>query len=193
MITKLEPNEVFVYGANEAGRHGAGAAKQAMQWGAQYGRYGLMGNTYGIPTKDEDIETLPLDEIAKHVRDFTVTVRERRDLKFLVTKIGCGLAGYTEQEIAPLFEHLQFEENVVLPEEFITAVGYLSIKGVKYPIKDKIVANLLYNIVNRSNIGQKKYGTTLAQNNTDDFLKHLQEELLDGSLYIQKLRYDSSI
>ena len=193
MITKLEPNEIFVYGANTLGKHGAGAAKQAMQWGAQYGRYGLVGNTYGIPTKDEDIETLPLDEIAEHVRDFTVTVRERRDLKFLVTKIGCGLAGYTVQEIAPLFEHLQFEDNVVLPEEFITAVSYLSIKGVKYPIKDKIVANLLYKLVERSNIGQNKYGTTLAQNNTDDFLKHLQEEVMDSSLYIEKLRYDSSI
>ena len=72
-ITHLEPNQIFVYGANEKGIHGAGAARLALQWGAKMGQYGLVGQTYGIPTKDKKINTLPLDKIQVHVDTFLAT------------------------------------------------------------------------------------------------------------------------
>ncbi|TXH49341.1 MAG: hypothetical protein E6Q97_22935 [Desulfurellales bacterium] len=117
MITKLQPHQVFVYGANLAGRHGAGAAKQAMQWGAVYGRDGLSGQTYGICTKDAQIRTLPLHRIQEHVSEFLYESEERPQLEFLVTRIGCGLAGYTDEQIAPMFRHAS--ANVKLPELWV--------------------------------------------------------------------------
>jgi len=119
-ITHLEPNQIFVYGANSAGRHGAGAAKLALRWGAKMGEYGLNGQTYGIPTKDKKIQTLPLDKIQLHVNDFLATAFSHQEYEFLVTKIGCGLALYQPKDIAPLFKIIKTGvfENVILPEEF---------------------------------------------------------------------------
>jgi hypothetical protein len=119
-IMHLAPNQIFVYGANEAYIHGAGAAKLAMKWGAKYGAAGLVGQTYGIPTKDRQIYTLPLDKIQVHVNDFLATAFSHPEYEFLVTKIGCGLALYQPKDIAPLFKTIKTGvfENVILPEEF---------------------------------------------------------------------------
>ncbi len=119
-ITHLEPNQICVYGANEKGVHGAGAAKLALRWGAKMGQYGLVGQTYGIPTKDKKIQTLPLDKIQVHVHDFLATAFSHTEYEFLVSKIGCGLAGYRPEDIAPLFKIIKTGvfENVILPEEF---------------------------------------------------------------------------
>jgi len=119
-ITHLEPNQIFVYGANAAGIHGAGAAKLALKWGAKMYEYGLNGQTYGIPTKDRQIYTLPLDKIRVHVDDFLVFAFSHQEYEFLVTKIGTGLAGIPISDIAPLFKIIKTGvfENVILPEEF---------------------------------------------------------------------------
>ena len=119
-ITHLEPNQIFVYGANARFRHGAGAAKLALKWGAKHGMAGLVGQTYGIPTKDKKIQTLPLDKIQVHVNDFLATAFSHQEYEFLVTKIGCGLALYQPKDIAPLFKIIKTGvfENVILPEEF---------------------------------------------------------------------------
>jgi hypothetical protein len=119
-ITHLEPNQIFCYGANAAGIHGAGAAKLALRWGAKMGQYGLVGQTYGIPTKDKKIQTLPLDKIQVHVNDFLATAFSHPEYEFLLTKIGCGLALYEPKDIAPLFKIIKTGvfENVILPEEF---------------------------------------------------------------------------
>lgn len=119
-IRHLEPNQVFVYGANEKGIHGAGAAKLALRWGAKMGQYGLVGQTYGIPTKDKKIQTLPLDKIQVHVDTFLATAFSHPEYEFLVTKIGTGLAGIPISDIAPLFKIIKTGvfENVILPEEF---------------------------------------------------------------------------
>lgn len=114
----MASNEVFVYGANEAGIHGAGAAKAAMRWGAKYGKYGFSGQTYGIPTKDSNIETMALEKIKIYVDAFLIFATEHPELVFLVTPIGCGLAGYSAKDIAPMFRRALHIENVVLPEEF---------------------------------------------------------------------------
>lgn len=96
---------IFVFGSNESGIHGAGAAKFAVdkhkaQWGKGYGHY---GNSFAIPTRDEYIETLPIDRIAPYVMGFLAYARGKRKVKFKITRIGCGLAGFTDAEIAPLF------------------------------------------------------------------------------------------
>ncbi len=117
-ITILASNEVFVYGANERGIHGAGAAKAAMNWGAVYGKFGHVGQTYGIPTKDGNIKTLPISIIKTYVDDFLIFATDNPDLVFLVTPIGCGLAGYSARDIAPLFNRALNMQNVVLPRQF---------------------------------------------------------------------------
>lgn len=106
---------IFVFGSNEAGRHGAGAAKTAFDhWGAIYGQgEGRQGCSYGIPTKDGDLNTLPISTITEAVERFGIYALENPDLTFLVTKIGCGLAGYPEQQIKPLFKGVP--ENCILP------------------------------------------------------------------------------
>lgn len=118
MIYSLKDSEVFVFGSNLAGRHGAGAAKTAHQlFGAKMGvGNGPTGKCYGIPTKDHNIRTLPLKEIALYVEQFLTYTRENPDKTFLVTPIGCGLAGYKPHQIAPMFAN--HSQNVILPREF---------------------------------------------------------------------------
>ena len=96
---------IFVFGSNLAGRHGKGAALCARNsHGAEYGvGVGRTGNAYAIPTKDERIRTLPLARIEKYVAEFLAYAKAHPELEFEVTKIGCGLAGYKEQQISPMF------------------------------------------------------------------------------------------
>lgn len=117
------PHQVFVFGSNRAGRHRLGAARDAVQFGARYGQgEGLMGQTYGIPTKDENIQTLPLSEIQIHVRRFIDFANQHPELEFLVSPIGTGLAGYTHLQIAPLFREALGKSNIKLPEPFLAVL-----------------------------------------------------------------------
>ena len=113
--------EIFVFGSNLAGRHGAGAAKFALDnHGAIYGvGVGLQGDSYGIPTKDQNIETLPLSYIKVYVNQFIEFAKYTPNLIFNVTAIGCGLAGYTPLQIAPMFSSASGLPNVRLPQEFL--------------------------------------------------------------------------
>ena len=118
-ITKLKGLEVFVFGSNEAGIHGAGAAKAAIKWGAVFGvGFGLSAMAYAIPTKDMNIETLPLRAIKFYVDMFIEDALVYTEYTFLVTEIGCGLAGYTPEDIAPLFKEAALIPNIHLPEKF---------------------------------------------------------------------------
>jgi hypothetical protein len=124
-ITKLEPHQVFVMGANEAGRHGKGAAKQALKWGAVYGiGIGHQGQTYAIPTKDKNLKVLSLYKIQKYVEDFLHYAKSMPELEFLVTEIGTGLAGYSPKDIAPFFKIVP--ENVILPKSFQDEIDKLT-------------------------------------------------------------------
>ena len=98
-------NMCFVFGSNLRGLHGAGSARYAHQReGAVYGQgIGHYGNSYAIPTKDWCIRTLPLRQIQDQVDDFIQYAKEHPELKFKVTRIGCGLAGYEDKDIAPMF------------------------------------------------------------------------------------------
>lgn len=109
-------NRIFVFGSNLAGRHGAGSAKAAWQnHGAQSGvGHGRTGNAYAIPTKDRHLKVLPLPEIAAYVDVFIGYAKAHPELVFDVVRIGCGLAGYYDIQIAPMFR--ESPKNVNLPE-----------------------------------------------------------------------------
>ena len=112
-ITELKPDEIFVFGSNLQGMHGGGAARIAYQkFGAIMGQgVGLQGHSYGIPTMQGGVET-----IRPYVDGFIAFAKEHPELTFLVTRIGCGIAGFTDDEIAPLFAQAHEVENIVLPE-----------------------------------------------------------------------------
>ena len=112
-ITELQPNEVFVFGSNLKGMHGGGAAYIAYRkFGAVMGQgVGLQGQSYGIPTMQGGVET-----IRPYVDAFIDFAMAHPELTFLVTRIGCGIAGFTDDEIAPLFENAHDVANIVLPE-----------------------------------------------------------------------------
>jgi len=119
-ITKLADNEIFVFGSNYAGCHGKGAALDAVRkFGAINGQgTGLMGRSYGIATKDRNLNVLPLSSIQAQIRKFYEFAFHHPALIFIVTPIGCGLAGYKPKDIAPLFNFYKRPLNVVLPDEF---------------------------------------------------------------------------
>ncbi len=104
---RMEPRSdmIFVFGGNLAGRHGKGSALYAKQHcGAIYGvGVGLQGRSYSIPTKDHQLRILDIDNIVPHILAFKNFAFSRPDLEFFVTRIGCGLAGYQDQDIAPWF------------------------------------------------------------------------------------------
>lgn len=107
---------IFVFGSNLAGRHGKGAALHARhEHGAVQGvGVGRTGNAYAIPTKDAALRTLPLSEISAYVLEFLRYAKAHPELPFQVTRVGCGLAGYTDSQIAPMFAGAP--ENCELPE-----------------------------------------------------------------------------
>lgn len=123
-ITVLKHNEIFVFGANERGKHGAGAALQAHKYfGAIMNQgFGLQGSSFGIPTKDKYIKTLSLNKIKLYIQMAEAMFIVYPMLTFLVTKIGCGLADYTPTDIAPLFTVSYQLPNVYMPMQFIEVI-----------------------------------------------------------------------
>ena len=119
-ITSLAENEIFVFGSNLAGFHGGGAARLAYErFGAVWGKgVGLYGQTYAIPTMQGGVET-----IKPYVDEFIGFAREHKELVFLVTRIGCGIAGFRDEEIAPLFREAIDDENIILPETFMEVMS----------------------------------------------------------------------
>ena len=114
-IDDLQENQVFVFGSNLAGMHGGGAAHVArLRFGAVMGKgFGMQGRSYAIPTMQGGTET-----IRPYVNDFIAYAKEHPELTFLVTPIGCGIAGFEPEDIAPLFEEASNVENIWLPKSF---------------------------------------------------------------------------
>ncbi len=115
-IFELKPNEIFVFGSNLRGAHGGGAARVAYEkFGAVWGEgVGLQGQTYAIPTMQGGVET-----IKPYVDQFIAFAMQNPNLTFLVTRIGCGIAGFTDEEIAPLFKAAMLVDNILLPGSFV--------------------------------------------------------------------------
>jgi hypothetical protein len=115
-ITHLNNGEIFVFGSNLKGLHGGGAARLAYErFGAIWGQgVGLQGSCYGIPTMHGGV-----DAIKPYVDEFIEFAQNHTEYTFLVTKIGCGIAGFKEEEIAPLFADAVSVDNIILPESFV--------------------------------------------------------------------------
>ena len=115
LVVSLKPNEVFVFGSNLGGFHGGGAARAAYnKFGAIWGQgVGMQGKSYAIPTMQGGVET-----IAPYVDEFIEYARNHPDKRFLVTEICCGIAGFTPEEIAPLFAKAVDVDNITLPQRF---------------------------------------------------------------------------
>lgn len=115
-IESLKPQEIFVFGSNLGGYHGGGAAAIAWRkFGAIWGQgVGLQGQSYAIPTMQGGVET-----IKPYVDEFIAFATEHPELKFYVTRIGCGIAGFRDEEIAPLFAAALERPQVILPESFV--------------------------------------------------------------------------
>lgn len=118
-ITSLQPNEIFVFGSNIQGMYGGGAARIAhMKFGAEWGiGEGLTGRCYALPTMEGGV-----DYIAGKVQNFFVCAKTHPELKFYVTKVACGIAGFTIEEIGPLFKDALQMGNVILPKEFVQEI-----------------------------------------------------------------------
>ena len=129
-ITHVSGNEVFVFGSNLSGLHRGGAAKVAMKWGAVWGDgVGLRGNTYAIPTLNKDLaRTMTVNEIKPYVNDFIDFAKGNPDLRFYVTEIGCGIAGLTIEEVAPMFKNTTKIDNIFLPAKFWRDIASNTIK-----------------------------------------------------------------
>lgn len=114
-IDTLEKDEIFVFGSNLAGHHMGGAARVAnIKFGAEWGvGVGLTGQSYAIPTMQGGVET-----IRPYVDEFIEFANQHQNMKFLVTRIGCGIAGFKDEEIAPLFRKAVSVSNIYLPQKF---------------------------------------------------------------------------
>ncbi len=119
-IDRLKENEIFIFGSNLAGMHGGGAARTArLHYGAVMGQgVGLQGQSYAIPTMQGGVET-----IRPYVDEFIAFAKQHPDKQFLVTPIGCGIAGFEPEDIAPLFKSAKEVENISLPESFWDIIG----------------------------------------------------------------------
>lgn len=109
---------IYVFGSNLSGRHGRGTALRAREYyGAVSGKgVGLQGASYAIPTKDHALRGLPLEQIAHYVSRFIEFAREHAEMTFEVTRVGCGMAGYSDRQVAPLFTGAP--KNCRMPEEW---------------------------------------------------------------------------
>lgn len=114
-VVSLNPMEIFVFGSNRSGFHGGGAAAMAhMYFGAIWGQgIGLQGQSYAIPTMEGGV-----DYVGHYVDEFISFAKTHPEYKFLVTEIGCGIAGFTPQQIAPLFRDAISLDNISLPKRF---------------------------------------------------------------------------
>jgi len=124
-ITDLKPNEIFVFGSNEGGKHFGGAARLAYsKFGAIMGQgRGLQGQSYAVPTLTTDFEMVSLNSLKSDISTLLDFAKGNKDKHFLITAIGCGIAGFTSEEIAPLFKPFAKLKNCSLPLEFITIIS----------------------------------------------------------------------
>lgn len=142
LIEQLNENEVFVFGSNKAGNHAGGAARTAVEkFGAVMGHgEGIQGQSYAIPTIDENMEKVPLDDLQQSLFRFCQYAEKESEKTFYLTKIGMGIAGFTLDEMLEVINRVDLPSNVIIPEEFNVVYGYkgfeedLTCRGYQYEI-----------------------------------------------------------
>lgn len=166
-IESLRENEIFVFGSNLAGVHGAGAAKTALKLGAVMGQAsGLQGQTYAIPTKDANIkEPLNLVKIESYISDFITFAKDNQHLTFLVTEVGCGLSGLLPSLIAPFFKEAVEVPNIHLPLRFWHELG-----SIVLPVVNPTSMSQLFDSIGNWS------ATAFPDASTIDHIKKLKDE-----------------
>ena len=167
----------FVFGSNEAGRHGKGAAEYARKYhkAAYFKASGISGNSYAIPTKDKNLKVLPLESIKSYVDEFIAVAEKQSEDIFRVTRVGCGLAGYKDVDISPMFKGVP--SNCLLPEKWKRDTECL----VKWcPICRKLI--LLKDKESPDNFCCKECSECLAKNNLPTTLHKEHYELINDAI-----------
>ena len=151
-ITELKENEIFVFGSNKAGNHAGGAAKVAVEkFGAIIGQgEGLQGQSYAFPTLDEHMQKVTSQELVSAFENLCECATQHKDKIFYLTKVGCGIAGFSEEEIIEAINKVELPDNVIIPEEFnviysykafdkdMTCRGFVYKEGKSYEEKEAI-------------------------------------------------------
>ena len=126
IIKTLAEDTTFVFGSNLAGEHSSGAAKTALEhFGALNGvGRGWSGQSFAIPTMNEHLQQMPLSQIQHYIDDFKTYTKNHPKNKYFLTSIGCGIAGFRDEDIAPLFENAINLSNISLPKEFVDIITF---------------------------------------------------------------------
>lgn len=168
---------IFVFGSNEAGKHGKGAAFYAKEWrGAVYGQgEGLAGKSYAIPTKDKDLKPLSLEKIEIYIQRFLDFAKANPTLEFQLSRIGCGLAGYTDAMIAPFF--IDAPKNVHLPglwRQILKPNGFhaIIVAGSRDLIDKKKMVNVNSDLIKI----KRQKAEEMAYKIIDEHIKKLQDQ-----------------
>ena len=141
-IESLKPNQIFVFGSNANGNHAGGAARQALEsFGAIMGQAeGLQGQSYGIVTLDKDMQKVSLDYIKEQLVKLNDFAKKNDDKVFLLTLIGCGIAGFSIEEIKSVVAEIEWAKNIDIPEEFRVIQSYkafgkdMKCRGYQYEV-----------------------------------------------------------
>ncbi len=174
IIKTLPENTIFVFGSNLLGRHAGGAARTAcLHFGAVQGvGRGWMGQSFAIPTINEHLEPMPLSQIQHYIDEFKVYVKNHPKNQYFITSIGCGIAGYQIEEIAPMFKGIA--KNVILP---------ISFQVFLEPALPKLTQKLLHKIFRDNVIFSTEPNETVEQLNLNKSEKHLAKIILNSQLY----------
>lgn len=185
-INSLLPDEIFVFGSNLAGHHGGGAARIALNnFGAIYGQgVGLQGQSYAIPTMQGGVET-----ITPYVDEFIHFAREHSHIFFYVTRIGCGIAGFRDEQVAPLFIKALNLSNICLPESFVRILSNSQIKE-SYKLSEYGQVRTLADIAKALN--EEKLYTSL-DSLLKDFHHVLEKYKLRGTITVETFQIIHSI
>ena len=185
-IISLSPDEIFVFGSNLAGHHDGGAARIALEkFGAIYDiGVGLQGQSYAIPTMHGGV-----GDIAPYVDEFISFAEQNQDKFFYVTRIGCGIAGFKDKQIAPLFKEALALNNVCLPESFVRVLNGFIVPE-SYKIQEYGQVRTLADMVKVLN---EMYHYTSLDELMEDFEMELKDYRQRGTITIETFQTIQSV
>ena len=183
IITSLPEDTIFVFGSNLAGQHAGGAARTAHKYfGAVMGvGRGWAGQSFAIPTLNEHLQQMPLSQIEHYVEDFKVYAKNHPKMKYFLTPIGCGIAGYQIKDIAPFFKGIS--ANVILPQSFQPYVEQKAKQLFPTLRQDWVKAFLQDKIIFYPNYGYSSYEQALEDTRLTKAQKQIALQVLQEPMY----------